>query len=67
MTDQGWSAVHQSKTYAEALAQRVNDVVLPFSKDGSSKSLFFDRAAGRVQPRLDNFRQSLPLGGGTVL
>ena len=75
MTDQDWTGLHQWKTYAEALAQRVNDVILPISKGGSSKNLFFDRVAGlgvkaqpfslpggaqaRVQARLDNFCQPL--------
>jgi hypothetical protein len=75
MTVQDWSALHQSKTYAEALQQRVDDVILPSSEDGAGKNLFFGRAAGlgvtaqpfrlpggaqaRVQARLDNFCQPL--------
>ena len=75
MTDQDWSALHQSKTYAEAVAQRVDDVILPVAENGSSNGLFFGRFAGlgvktepfrlpggaqaRVQARLDNFCQPL--------
>jgi hypothetical protein len=75
MTDQDWAALHQWKAHAEALAEKVDDAILPFSKDGVSSQLFLDRTAGlgvkaepfrlpggaqaRLQARVDNFCQPL--------
>jgi hypothetical protein len=72
---QDWSALHQSKTYAEALQQRVDNVILPSCEDGAGRNLFFGRTAGlgvtaqpfrlsggaqaRGQARLDSFCQPL--------
>ncbi|HWE99632.1 MAG TPA: hypothetical protein VG248_07530 [Caulobacteraceae bacterium] len=71
MTEVDWAALRQWKAYAQAQAQRVDDVVLPFSERGASHEVFLDRAAGlgikpeafrltgaaqaRLQTRLANF------------
>jgi hypothetical protein len=75
MTDQDWSALHQAKARAQALAEKVDDAVLPVSKDGVNSQLFLARTAGlgvqaepfrlpggaqeRLKARVDNFCQPL--------
>lgn len=46
MMDQDWAALHQWKSHAQALAQKVDDAILPFSENGVKSELFLDRAAG---------------------
>jgi len=75
MTDQDWAALHQSKAHAQALAQKVDDAILPYAEGGVSHQLFLDRIAGlgvkaeafrlpggaqaRLQARVDDFCQPL--------
>ncbi|HEY1928541.1 MAG TPA: hypothetical protein VGG92_13825 [Caulobacteraceae bacterium] len=75
MIDQDWAALHQWKAHAQALAQKVDDAILPYSDGGASHQLFLDRTAGlgvkaqpfklpggaqtRVQARVDSFCQPL--------
>jgi hypothetical protein len=74
MTDQDWAALHQWKSHAQALAEKVNDPILPYTKDGVT-TRFADRAAGlgvkpepfrlpggaqaRLEARADNFCRPL--------
>ena len=74
MTDQDWAALHQWKAHAQALAEKVDDAILPYSKDGATSQLFLDRTAGlgvkaepfrlggaqaRLQARVENFCRPL--------
>ncbi len=75
MNDQDWTALHQSKAHAQALAQKIDDAILPYVEGGVSHQLFLDRTAGlgikaqafrlpggaqaRLQARVDGFCQPL--------
>ena len=74
MTDQDWAALYQWKAHAQALAEKVDDAILPYSKDVATSQLLLDRTAGlgvkaepfrlggaqaRLQARVENFCQPL--------
>lgn len=75
MLDQDWAALHQWKAHAAAIGEKINDALLPVSKDNASSEVFSARAAGlgvkaepfsmtggaqtRIQARIANFCQPL--------
>ncbi|HWD67662.1 MAG TPA: hypothetical protein VG227_06840 [Caulobacteraceae bacterium] len=75
MMDQDWAALHQWKAHAAAIGEKIDDALLPVSKNNASSEVFYARAAGlgvkvepfnmtggaqaRIQARIANFCRPL--------